>query len=68
VFNPVSFISKIFMFLKDLFVLFYVHDVLPASMYVHHVCAWCPQRSERGIGSSETGVTDGGSHCVGDWN
>jgi hypothetical protein len=28
-------------------------------MYVHHIHSWCPWRSGEGIGSSETGVTDG---------
>jgi len=26
--------------------------VLSACMYVHHVCAWCPWRSEVGVGST----------------
>ena len=32
-------------------------SVLPACMYVHHVHAWCPKRSEEDPGSPETGVT-----------
>lgn len=30
--------------------------VLPECMSVHHFCAWCPQRSEEGIGSPEARV------------
>lgn len=33
--------------------------VLPEIMYVHHVCAWCPWRSEEGVGSPGPGVKDG---------
>jgi hypothetical protein len=28
-------------------------------LHVHHMCAWCPQRPEDGVGSHGTGVTDG---------
>lgn len=28
-------------------------------MHVLHVCAWCPQKLEEGIGSSRTGVMNG---------
>lgn len=31
-------------------------DVLPAHMYVHHVHAWCPWRSEDEVGFPKTGV------------
>lgn len=33
--------------------------ILPACMYVNHVYAWCPQRSDEGVGSPGTGVTGG---------
>lgn len=36
-------------------------------MYVHHVCAWCPQRSEDGIRSLGTGVTEGCKPSFGCW-
>ena len=38
--------------------LFMLMNVLPACVPVSHVCAWCLWRSEEGIGSPETGVTD----------
>lgn len=34
-------------------------SILPACMHVHHVHAWYLQRSEEGIGSPRTRVTDG---------
>lgn len=40
--------------------LFYVCECLPASIDVHHIRAWCLQRSEDNIGSLGTGVT---GHC-----
>jgi hypothetical protein len=38
---------------------------LPAFICVHHILAWCPQRSEEGIGPLGTGVTDIMNHHVG---
>lgn len=32
--------------------------ILSASIYVYHVHVWCFQRPVKGIGSSESGVTD----------
>jgi hypothetical protein len=34
-------------------------NVLPAFIYVHYMCAWCPRRSEEGIRSPESRVKDG---------
>lgn len=34
------------------------HGVLLWCMSVYHVCSWCPQRPEKGIGSLGTGVTN----------
>lgn len=33
--------------------------ILPACMFVHHMCDWYPQRPEEGIRSSKTWVKDG---------
>ena len=33
-------------------------SVLLVYMYVYHVCAWCPWKSEEGVRSPETGVMD----------
>lgn len=32
--------------------------ILPASIYVHHECAWCLQKPEKGIRSPVIGITD----------
>ena len=32
--------------------------VFPGCISVHHVCSWCPWRSEEGVGSLGTEVTD----------
>ena len=40
----------------------YLCFVLPAYMYAHHMCAWCPWRSEEAVTSLGTGVTDE-PHC-----
>lgn len=32
---------------KDLFLIFMLMDILPACIYVHHMSAWYPPRSER---------------------
>ena len=34
-------------------------NVLPACMYMHHMCAWYPGMTEEGIGSPRAGVIDG---------
>lgn len=39
----------------DVFIIICV-NVLPACMFMHHLCSCCPQRSELGIGSPVTGV------------
>lgn len=36
---------------------------LPTYVSVHHMCAWCPQRSEESVGSPETGVMDNYESC-----
>ena len=33
--------------------------IQPVGMLAHQMCAWCPQRLKKGIGSSETEVTVG---------
>lgn len=33
--------------------------ILLACMFVHHVYAWCPHRSEGGFGCPEIGVIGG---------
>lgn len=33
-------------------------SALPACIYVCHVCVWCPQRSEGGIRSLGTEISD----------
>lgn len=43
--------------------LFIYLSILSACLYMHHVCAWCPVRSEGGVGSPQTGVTDGWPPC-----
>ena len=30
--------------------LFMCRNVLPTCMYMHYMCAWCPQRSKQGVG------------------
>jgi hypothetical protein len=42
-------------------------SILPASLSVHHMCAWCPGRSEEGIGFPRTGVTDSHELLCGSW-
>lgn len=42
---------------KKVFFFFNCINVLLASMYVDHICAWYPWRSEEGIGSLWMGVT-----------
>lgn len=43
------------------------NGALPAYLYVHQVCAWIPQRSEKGIGSPKTEVEDGCESPCGGW-
>lgn len=38
--------------------------VLPTCKSVHHMHAWCPERSEKGVRSFETGVVNGCEHHV----
>lgn len=33
-------------------------NVLPSCVYVQHVCAWCPRRSEEGVGYPRPGLMD----------
>lgn len=33
-------------------------DVLPVCIFVYQVPAWCPMRSEGGLGSLQTGATE----------
>jgi hypothetical protein len=37
-----------------------VHSILYECIFVHHMCAWCPQKSEEGIGPPRTRVKNGG--------
>lgn len=37
-------------------------------MYVHYLCAWCPQRLEKGIGSPGTAVKGVFGHLEGAGN
>jgi hypothetical protein len=46
---------------------FYVLSVLPACMYVHHVCAWCLQKSEGDVGFSGVEVVDDLEPTSGCW-
>ena len=39
----------------------------PTCMLAYHVCAWCPWRLGKGIGSSTTGVTDSCEPSCGCW-
>ena len=32
--------------------------ILPACVFVHYMCAWCPQRPEEGIRVPKIGVID----------
>lgn len=41
------------------FILFYVFESLLACIPVYHVHDWCSWRSERGAGSSRTGIATG---------
>lgn len=44
--------------------LFYVYKCLPTCISVHHVCAWCSQRPEKGMWFSRSWGTGGVSHHV----
>lgn len=70
---PLSFISKRVTIVQNyllffLTVYFMCLNVLSACMCVHHMCTWCPGRSEEGVRSSETGDTDVCGSCVGSGN
>jgi hypothetical protein len=41
------------------FRVFVCMNVSPVFMYVHHMCAWCPRKSEDSFRSPGMGVTDG---------
>ena len=41
------------------YICFMCKGVLPAHTYVHHMHAWCPQKSDKSIKSPETEVIDG---------
>lgn len=43
----------------------YVTMVLPECMFVYHIYAWCPERSEEGVNVPSAEDTDSGSHGVG---
>jgi hypothetical protein len=36
----------------------FIYSILGMSISVHHISAWCPQRSEEGVGFPGTRVTD----------
>ena len=43
--------AVVFPFLSSLRLIYFTcMSILPAHMYGHHLCAWCPQRSEEDIG------------------
>lgn len=42
-----------------LFIIILFMSALPTSISVCHIHDWCPRRPKEGLGSSETGVTDG---------
>lgn len=52
---------------KDLLILVYAYEYFPPCMRAHHVCAWCPERPEKGTGSSRTGEEDGFELVSGSW-
>lgn len=56
-------ISRVFLIdvylVRILIFKFMCMGILPAHMAVYHLCAWCPQRLEEGIGFPGTGVLDG---------
>jgi hypothetical protein len=65
---PQTFTSHLSFGTKDVILLFtylMCRSVLPTCMYMHHLCAWCPQRSEEG---TEYGVTDGYEPPMGSGN
>lgn len=45
--------------MKDLF-----YVCLPACVSVHHICAWCPRRSEEALGPLELQLQRVVSHQV----
>lgn len=42
-------------------------SVVTAHIYVHHMHAWCLQRSEEGVRTPGTGVRDGCKPPCGSW-
>lgn len=42
-------------------------SISPICMYVHHGHTWCPQRSEKGAESPDSGVPDGYEPPCGGW-
>lgn len=45
---------------------FYAHEYFDCIMFLHHMSAWHPQKSE-GIGFPVTGITDGCEAPHGCW-
>lgn len=45
--------------------LFLLYECLPTYMYVHHMCAWYPQRTEESLIALGTGVMDSCDCLVG---
>lgn len=51
--------EKYIHFLKDFYSFIRMClSVLPACVFVHHMCAWGPQKLEEGVESPETGIMD----------
>lgn len=42
-------------------------NVLPVSIYVYHMLAWCPQRLEENTNSPESGLVHGSELLYGCW-
>jgi hypothetical protein len=60
-------ITMLSFFLLLLFIYFVCMSVWTVCTYMHHVCAQCLLRSEKGIGSSETRDTDDCELVCGCW-
>ena len=56
-----------FFFLNQNVCFIYLCEYLAAWVSLCHVCAWCPQSSEEGMGCSEAEVTDGCEPPCGCW-
>ena len=54
-------------FLKMYLFLFYVFEYLASCLSVHHVHAWCLQRSEEGVGSPRASVKKDCGQLCGCW-